>query len=131
MLNYIFPLYRKSTNLIWLNQVRAIDKNNPVSAFNTLGFKSRCKYHPAYFFIPLPVKTFGGWHPTIAKLIARLGRELSRSPAGVFTASKHLFHFWLYPFLILSDPQTFTLTTCLVNSNALPMVKLISSSRVY
>ena len=44
-------------------------------------------------FIPLPVETFGGWHPVAAKQIARLGRELSRSPAAVpqDTASKHLF----------------------------------------
>ena len=44
-------------------------------------------------FIPLPVETYGGWHPIAAKQIARLGRELSRSPAGVpqDTASKHLF----------------------------------------
>ena len=34
-------------------------------------------------FIPLPVETFGGWHPVAIKHIARLGRELSRSPAGV------------------------------------------------
>ena len=44
-------------------------------------------------FIPLPVETFGGWHPAAIKHIARLGRELSRSPAGISqdTASKHLF----------------------------------------
>ena len=44
-------------------------------------------------FIPLPVETFGGWHPEAVKHIGRLGRELSRSPAGVSqdTASKHLF----------------------------------------
>ena len=44
-------------------------------------------------FIPLPVETFGGWHPIAARQISRLGRELARSPACVSsdTASKHLF----------------------------------------
>ena len=44
-------------------------------------------------FIPLPVETFGGWHPEAARQISRLGRELSRSPACVTqdTVSKHLF----------------------------------------
>ena len=44
-------------------------------------------------FIPLPVETFGGWHPEAIRQIARLGRELSRSSPGASqnTASKHLF----------------------------------------
>ena len=43
--------------------------------------------------IPHPVETFGGWHPTAARHISRIGRELARSPACVSqdTASKHLF----------------------------------------
>ena len=44
-------------------------------------------------FIPLPVETFGGWHPIAKRHISRLGRELARSPANVpqESASKHLF----------------------------------------
>ena len=44
-------------------------------------------------FIPLPVETFGGWHPIAERQISRLGRELARSPANVSqdSASKHLF----------------------------------------
>ena len=44
-------------------------------------------------FIPLPVETYGGWHPIAERHISRLGRELARSPANApqETASKHLF----------------------------------------
>ena len=44
-------------------------------------------------FIPLPVETFGGWHPTAEKQMARIGRELSRSMAGTDqkTSTNHLF----------------------------------------
>ena len=44
-------------------------------------------------FIPLPVETFGGWHPVAVRHISRLGRELARSPANSSqeSASKHLF----------------------------------------
>ncbi len=44
-------------------------------------------------FIPLPVETFGGWHPIAERQISRLGRELARSPANASqeSASKHLF----------------------------------------
>ena len=44
-------------------------------------------------FVPLPVETYGGWHPVAIRHISRLGRELSRSPACASqdTASKHLF----------------------------------------
>ena len=44
-------------------------------------------------FIPLPVETYGGWHPLAERQISRLGRELARSPANVSQdiASKHLF----------------------------------------
>ena len=68
-------------------------------------------------FIPLPVETFGGWHPSAAKQIARLGRELSRSPPAVSqeTASKHLFQR-----LALSVPKK----KCGTNSEpTLPMIR--------
>ena len=44
-------------------------------------------------FVPLPVETFGGWHPVASRHIARLGRELARSPADASQdlATKHLF----------------------------------------
>ena len=44
-------------------------------------------------FIPLPVETFGGWHPLAERQISRLGRELARSPANASqeVSSKHLF----------------------------------------
>ena len=44
-------------------------------------------------FVPLPVETYGGWHPVAIRHISRLGRELSRSPACASqdNASKHLF----------------------------------------
>ena len=44
-------------------------------------------------FILLPVETFGGWHPLAERQIARLGRELARSPANASqdSTSKHLF----------------------------------------
>ena len=44
-------------------------------------------------FIPLPVETFGGWHPLAERQISRLSRELARSPANASqeSASKHLF----------------------------------------
>ena len=44
-------------------------------------------------FIPLPVETFGGWHPEAEKQIARVGRELARSTAGTDqkTSTNHLF----------------------------------------
>ena len=44
-------------------------------------------------FIPLPVETFGGWHPIAERQISRLGRELAHLPANVSqdSASKHLF----------------------------------------
>ena len=44
-------------------------------------------------FIPLPVETFGGWHPVASRHISRLGRELARSPANSSQESttKHLF----------------------------------------
>ena len=44
-------------------------------------------------FIPLPVETFGGWHPVAIRHISRLGRELARSPANASQdlAATHLF----------------------------------------
>ena len=44
-------------------------------------------------FIPLPVETFGGWHPVAVRHISRLGRELARSPANASqeSTSTHLF----------------------------------------
>ena len=44
-------------------------------------------------FIPLPVETFGGWHPDAALQITRIGRELARSPSGADhkTVIKHFF----------------------------------------
>ena len=44
-------------------------------------------------FIPLPVETYGGWHPVAERQISRLGRELARSPANASqdSACKHLF----------------------------------------
>ena len=44
-------------------------------------------------FIPLPVETFGGWHPEAEKQIERIGRELARSTSGSDqkTATNHLF----------------------------------------
>ena len=44
-------------------------------------------------FIPLPIETFGGWHPEAEKQIARVGRELARSTAGTDqkTTTNHLF----------------------------------------
>ena len=44
-------------------------------------------------FIPLPVETFGGWHPDAALQITGIGRELARSPSGADhkTVIKHYF----------------------------------------
>ena len=44
-------------------------------------------------FVPLPIETLGGWHIEAEKQISRLGRELSRSTAGVDqkTSTNHLF----------------------------------------
>ena len=44
-------------------------------------------------FIPLPVETFGGWHPVAIRHISRLGRELARSPANASqdSAATHFF----------------------------------------